>query len=557
MQATPRGTTPLSSRIGAILRAHGEAERRGMPVDEVLGEAAAARAEASGSSSSDTGRPKSPPSRRDALRVAGIAGAGAALALASSPMPAAAAAAKPAPAPSVGIVGAGLAGTRAAHWLWRTKGVASTLFEGSARAGGRCYSLRDHFDDGIVVEHGGALINTDHNAIRNLASSLGLSLDVVAGGSYMGWVDKYRIDGADYPYDDANDDWGEVYQAMKADLAAAPYCQTHDVHTAAGVALDGMTVDDWLAAKVPGGLSSRFAKLMQSNVMAEYGLESHEQSALNLVYLLGWNAQNSLSPINGADEKYVVRGGNDQIVSRMLAELPAGTARYGHELIAVKRNADGTVRLSFKVGNQTVDKTFDRVILALPFTTLRECDLSQSGFSSLTRRAIDELGLGANAKVHVQVSHRPWVEQGYGGAAYTNPSGFQCGWDDTASHPLPVGVYNFFPSGDHVKAWSGQPFGVAPAAQVQGLLAQLEPIFPGVTAAYTGKSYRDFWWANRWSHGAYTCQRPGQYTQLFGVGSTPEGNVHFAGEHTSVEYYGFLNGAVESGERAAKAVALS
>jgi len=43
----------------------------------------------------------------------------------------------------------------------------------------------------------------------------------------------------------------------------------------------------------------------------------------------------------------------------------------------------------------------------------------------------------------------------------------------------------------------------------------------------------------------------------FGAGSTPEGSIHFAGEHTSTEFYGFLNGAVESGERAAKAVALS
>ncbi|MFF2494971.1 flavin monoamine oxidase family protein [Agromyces sp. NPDC058064] len=543
-----RGTTPQTARLGRIIRAHAEAERTGLPVGEVIERAAAAAAD-------DAERSKL--SRRDALKVAGVAGAGAALAMATpAPAFAAAAAAKPT-APSVAIVGAGLAGTRAAHWLWRTKGIASTLYEGSARPGGRCYSLRGHFDEGIVVEHGGAFINTDHNAIRNLASNLGLTLDVVDGGSYNGWEDKYWIDGADYSYDDANDDWGQVYSAMKADLAAAPYCQTHDSHTAAGVALDAMTVDDWLAQKVPGGLSSRFAKLMRSNVMAEYGLESHEQSALNLVYLLGWNAQNSLAPVNGADEKYLVRGGNDQIVTRMIAELPASTVRYGHELIAVKRNADGTVRLSFAVGNSIVDKTVDRVILALPFTTLRECDLSQSGFSALTRRAIDELGLGANAKIHVQLDRRPWVERGYGGSTYTNPSGFQCGWDDTASHPLPTGIFNFFPSGDQVKAWSGPAFGVPTAQQVSGMLAQLEPIHPGVTAAYSGKSYRDFWWGNRWSKGAYTCQRPGQYTGLFGVGSTPEGNVHFAGEHTSVEYYGFLNGAVASGERAAKAVALS
>lgn len=75
-----------------------------------------------------------------------------------------------------------------------------------------------------------------------------------------------------------------------------------------------------------------------------------------------------------------------------------------------------------------------------------------------------------------------------------------------------------------------------------------------MTAAYTGKSYRDAWHLNPWSKGAYTCQRPGQYTSLFGVGTVRAGNVHFAGEHTSVEYYGFLNGAVESGERAAREV---
>ncbi|MFF2270925.1 flavin monoamine oxidase family protein [Agromyces sp. NPDC058136] len=546
-----RGTTPQSARIGRILRAHAEADRTGVPVDEVLGRAAEAA-----SAGLDAER-RAGVSRRDALRVAGVAGAGAALAMAGpAPAMAATPTAKPA-APSVAIVGAGLAGTRAAHWLWRTKGIASTIYEGSSRPGGRCYSLRGHFDEGIVVEHGGALINTDHNAIRGLASSLGLTIDVVDGGSYNGWGDKYWIDGADYSYDDANDDWGQVYQAMKADLAAAPYSQTHATHTAAGVALDHLTVDDWLAQKVPGGLSSRFAKLMRSNVMAEYGLEPGEQSALNLVYLLGWNSQNGLSPINGADEKYLVRGGNDQIVTRMIAELPANTVRYGHELVAVKQNANGTVRLSFQVGNQTVDKTVDRAILALPYTTLRECDLSQSGFSALTRRAIDELGLGANAKIHVQLSTRPWVTAGYGGSTYTNASGFQCGWDDTASHPLPTGIFNFFPSGDQVKAWSGPAFGVPSAQQVQGYLAQLETIYPGVAAAYSGKAYRDFWWGNRWSKGAYTCQRPGQYTELFGVGEAPEGNVHFAGEHTSVEYFGFLNGAVASGERAAKAVALS
>ncbi|GAA4399186.1 NAD(P)/FAD-dependent oxidoreductase [Fodinibacter luteus] len=539
-----RGRTPLTTRLRWTLGAHEEATRTGVPVAEVLGgRAEAARQEAD----------RRELTRRDAVRTAGLLAAGGVVAAAAG-APTRAGAAEP----DVVVVGAGLAGLRAAHWLWKVKGIAAAVYEGSTRLGGRCWTLRDHFP-GYVVEHGGALINTDHNAIRNLARSLGLTLDTVNGGSYAGWVDTYRIDGADYPYDVANADWGQVWLAVKNALKAAPYPQTYDTWTPAGRALDDMTVDEWLDANVPGGLSSRFARLMQSNAVAEYGLDPAEQSALNFVYLLGWNGQNSLSPLNGSDEKYSVRGGNDQLVTRMAAELPAGSVHLGHRLTAVQALADGRVRLSFSTGGGPgLEVTAQRIVLALPFTTLRDVDLSQAGLRPATRQAIAQLDLGANAKLHLGVRRRPWVEQGYGGACYTHLEGFQCGWDDTADQPLPGGVLNLFPGGSQVSdGWSGPAFGVPTASQVQSYLAQVEPIFPGTTAAYTGVAYRDFWHANPWSRGAYTAQRPGQYTRVFGAGSTPEGSIHFAGEHTSTYYYGFLNGAVESGERAAKAVALS
>ena len=202
-----RGTTTLTTRIGRILRAHGEAERR----------RPRRRRHRAGA-----GRGARWISRRDVLRTAGDRRRGRRPRDGRRGPAHAADAARPGTAPRIAIVGAGLAGLRAAHWLDRVKGLPATVYEGSPRAGGRCHSLRGYFDGGIVVEHGGALINTDHNATRNLASNLGLSLDVVAGGSYQGWDDKYWIDGADYPYDDANDDWGDVYQAFKAALASAP-----------------------------------------------------------------------------------------------------------------------------------------------------------------------------------------------------------------------------------------------------------------------------------------------------------------------------------------------
>jgi monoamine oxidase len=46
----------------------------------------------------------------------------------------------------------------------------------------------------------------------------------------------------------------------------------------------------------------------------------------------------------------------------------------------------------------------------------------------------------------------------------------------------------------------------------------------------------------------------GQYTRFAGIEGRPEGNAFFAGEHTSIDFQGYLNGAVETGERAAAEV---
>ncbi len=549
-----RGHTTGTTAVRRILRAHAVSEATGIGVDEVL-----------------EGACDGPPRRRRVTRrqlLGGAAAAGAgAVATGLGAAPAAAAPGGKS-APSVAVVGAGLAGLRAAHWLWKVKGIRSTVYEADdSRLGGRCWTLRGYFDHGHTVEHGGAFINTDHNAIRNLVNSLGLGLYEVGGGNQPPYGDVYWVDGAPYTYDEANEDWGEVWRVFKDALAAAPYPQTAFSRTDAGLALDAMTVDDWIAANIPGGLSGRFGRIMRSNAIAEYGLDPDEQSALNLVYLLGWNGQNSLDPINGADERFGVVGGNDQIVSRMAAALPAGSVETGHVLVAVTRTGDGRARLTFQTGRRLVDVVVDRAILALPFTVLRDVDLSGAGFSPLKQRAIRELGLGSNGKIHLQLSRRPWLAAGYGGVSYSPVEQFQCIWDDTVDQPAAgegtigpesPGILCYFPGGSAtLDAWSGQAFGPAPGKQVGQVLDWVDPVFPGTAAAYDGLAWRDAWHLNPWSRGAYTCPRPGQYTGLFGVPELPEGPFHFAGEHTSSYYYGFLNGAVESGERAAKEVALA
>ena len=71
------------------------------------------------------------------------------------------------------------------------------------------------------------------------------------------------------------------------------------------------------------------------------------------------------------------------------------------------------------------------------------------------------------------------------------------------------------------------------------------------TVLYNGKAFVDFWLENPWTNGSYSYWKVGQYTAFAGMERARQGNCHFAGEHTSIDFQGYLNGAVERGQRAA------
>jgi monoamine oxidase len=79
-------------------------------------------------------------------------------------------------------------------------------------------------------------------------------------------------------------------------------------------------------------------------------------------------------------------------------------------------------------------------------------------------------------------------------------------------------------------------------------------VLPGISQAWNGRVKRTVWDAGSSPKGSYAFHPPGYLTSLGGIEAESEGPVHFAGEHTSREWQGFLNGAVESGQRAAREV---
>jgi flavin-dependent amine oxidoreductase/putative NAD(P)-binding protein len=96
--------------------------------------------------------------------------------------------------------------------------------------------------------------------------------------------------------------------------------------------------------------------------------------------------------------------------------------------------------------------------------------------------------------------------------------------------------------------------GPAPAAMVRDFLRDFEVNFPGAAAAYGGKAY--YAWSSGDPHigGAYSYLKAGQYTGFNGIQGRRHGDLHFASEHTSGNFQGYMEGALRSGYRCAREI---
>jgi monoamine oxidase len=475
--------------------------------------------------------------RRELLRRAGaVVAAGVAL-------PTWVAEASAATAPRIVVVGGGLAGLTATYRL-KQAGYQAKLYEASDRLGGRCWTIRGAFDAGQVAEHGGELIDQGHTEVRQLAQELGLQLENLLAGEPKGSEDVYWFDGAPYSYVQATDDLNGVYQKLHKDVVAASYPTLYTGWTQRGYELDHMSIVDWIDESVPGGISSKLGQLLDVAYTIEYGADCSRQSALNLLYLLGYSGQGQLRIFGPSNEKYHVVGGNDQIATGMAAQLSAQITT-GYELVAIKRNTDGSYALTFDTGGGTRTVAADQVVLAIPFSLLRSVDYSRAGFNSIKKTAIQQLQMGTNSKLHVQFRDRFWGLIGNNGNTFAD-TGYQNTWEVTRAQPGTPGILV-----DYTGGTIGAGFGSGtPQSRAQQFLTQLEPVLPGIGSHWNGKATIDFWAGYPWTKGSYSYWSVGQYTKFAGAEREASGNCHFAGEHTSIDFQGYLNGAVETGERA-------
>ncbi|MEO8437682.1 MAG: NAD(P)/FAD-dependent oxidoreductase [Chloroflexota bacterium] len=538
--------TPLLRSLAQLAHDHALAERLGVRPDDVRAERALNRERRQGEIT-----------RRDFL--AGSAAAGAALALgATAGFPRTVLGA----GPRIAVVGGGIAGLTTALTL-ADKGVASTVYESSDRIGGRMHSdTRGYWSESQTSEWCGELIDSNHKTILSLAQRYRLATVDLLGAEPNSSEDTYRFFGAYYTKAQADSDFQVVHQALQGDVQAASYPTLYNLNTTAGVALDRMSVYEWIDSRVPGGHGSPFGRLLDVAYNIEYGAETTDQAALNLVYLLGYKARPGNFAIFGAsDERYHIVGGNERLPQTIGADLAArGSAvRTGWRMTSIARRSDGTYALSFDGVKTAV--IADQVVLALPFAVLRTLDYAKAGFDTLKKTAIRDLGRGQNDKLQLQFTSRPWNATGpwpgiSNGSSYSD-TGYQNTWDVTRGQPGRSGILVDYTGGDVAASFQpSTPYSDASDAAVgayaRTFLDQLKPVFPGIDlpGVWNGKATLSAPSLDPNLKCSYSYWRVGQYTAFAGYEKQRQGNVHFAGEHCSQDFQGFMEGGASEGVRA-------
>ena len=553
--------TPLLHRLVRLAQQHAVAREVGRPV-EALREEGALRALR----------------RRDVL-----AGASA-LAAAAMFAPRSARAAG-GPQPRIAIIGGGIAGLSTALTL-ADAGYTSTIYEALPnRVGGRMLSERsgpggaacgschtvngnvaDSWVDGQVTDVFGELIDSNHATIRGLASRFNLPLTDLLAAQPAGTEDTNYFLGRHYTMAEVEADFVVVKDRLGQDLRSAGYPTTWNSSRPGGRALDNMSLRDWIESRVPGGLNSRMGRLIEAAYVIEFGADSTDQSALNMIYMLGY-AKGGWQVFGPSDERYRLTGGIDRLTDAVAREIsPNAEINIGWFMTRLGRRSDGAYSLDFDVkGGGTRNVVADLVVLAAPFAALRNIDLAGAGFDALKMKAINELGAGHNGKLHLQFDTRYWNGPGVwgrGNGSGFSDTGFQAMWESTRGQAGVSGILVGYNGGSVTDAQSlKHPYGNITKAGVsqdaQRFLAQLEPVFPGISARWNGRATNSMPHLNPFWNSSYCYWKVGQYQTIAGYERVRQANVFFAGEHTSLDFQGFMEGGASEGVRAGKEIVAS
>ena len=465
--------------------------------------------------------------------------------------------------PRIAIVGAGIAGLNAALTL-QDAGLSCDLYEASNRVGGRMHSDTT-WADGLVSELCGEFIDGNHETLHALIRRFGLkTVDLESGKGGLALRVMYFFNRY-YSTEEQAIDFQALAPILRQQMQDTGFPTTCTHFTETGYHLDHLSVYDWIEQYVEGGHDTPLGHLLDNGCTGYFGLDTHVQSSLNLVYMFAPRASESSSttpgPMQGSSK---IAGGNEQLPQAIARSLPSERLHLNHQLVAIKRDSNNVLTLTFAVAGGYSEVSCDQLILALPFSTLRLVDYQHAGFDALKHAAITQLGYGTISKLFLQFDTPYWHQDGpwprvNNGFILTDLD-IQTLWDASAGQTGAGALLVDYTSGHRGAAYA-PPTAYATTTDsvnvqhyAQRCIEQLEHVFPGIGVHYTGTAALSYPTGDPYLLGSYSCWLVGQYTHFAGYEGMRQGPIHFAGEHCSVEFQGFMEGGAREGARAAREI---
>jgi monoamine oxidase len=417
------------------------------------------------------------------------------------------------------VAGAGLAGLSAARELARA-GAAVTVFDARDRAGGRVWTVQ--LERGEHGELGGEFIDSDHRAIRRLASELGLELGRVLPGGFT-----HRFRGEDGRYHVSRTrPWTELGQILAPLLDR--YKAAHgDTRAAAVREISTISLRDWLRQRD----ASRELHSMADALRGFFLADPDDLSVLPVVEQIAEGG----SPAQA--EMYRIKGGNDRLVSALVRSID-GRVLLRHRLRKISHATDRVIAHVEDGDGHAQALEGDAMVIALPTTALVEVDV-RPALPDDQRHAIAALRYGCATKVVIQ-STRDLFE-GRKARAFATDSDLGAFWDGADGRGSVLTLLG----GGCISARLRARADVSPH-HIVGDLCWL-----GMSGAEVSGIRMATWEEDPFARGGYAYLDPSFDPAWRPLLARRTGQLVFAGEHTSKDWQGYMNGAVESGLTAA------
>lgn len=427
---------------------------------------------------------------------------------------------------SVIVAGAGFAGLTAARDL-ESRGASVTVVEARNRVGGRVWTLRETFAARQHAEAGADLIDEEQQTLRGLATELGLEPVRILRKSFGFYApDRHgrrRLQASLGPF--------ETVPRLLRDTIRDFKTSEERWDSALAARLARTSVAEWLAsARVPANV--------RAAVRAFRGFFLADPEDLSLLVLV---EQFACSGTPGQGRIYRIPEGNDRIAT-LIARKLRGRVVLQAIVRRITQGATG-VTVSIEDGKgERADISAQYAVCTLPASTLRDV-VFEPPLPSAQHDAISHLGYGPATRLLLQFEKRFWKKRGRPLAVGTDLA-VGAVWDGNEQQQKAPGILSFLAGGQasrelqHVLRDEGDR-GVVDRIRWLGQPAKLIA------------SRTVVWEDDPWARGGYAYFDPAFDPLWREWLARPAGRVVFAGEHTSVRWQGYMNGAVESGRRAA------